>query len=422
MTGIQISGGSPIMVERNMPMRGRALRRPQHRFNLVTRPWQIQPMLIAPVLPGETMSNLLLQSRAVSDPLASKLIGWWKEYYFFYVKLRDLEIADDLTNMLVTGASTSGLASAASVPHYYRGDGINYSLECLKRVVDEYFRDEDEAWNVVTSDGLPHAAINIQDYTQSLIADGASNSTEEEMPGENPTLPAHMSAFSDHFAHWEAMRDSGLVEATFEDWLKTFGVSAPRAVQERDTKPELLRYIREWTYPANTINPATGAASSAASWSIAERADKDRFFREPGFIFGVTVTRPKVYKSSIEAAGAHYLDLPYMWLPAVLQDAPYTSLREFTATNGPLAAVQTGGYWVDMRDLYLHGDQFVNHDFTATDDNSVALPSDTEEGNYATGTMADTLFAAASPANKIREDGVVSLTIKSASANKDWSL
>jgi hypothetical protein len=65
-------------------------RNPQHRFYLETRPWQIQPFLIAPVLPGETMKNLLLQSRVVSDPLLASLTGWFCEYYFFYCKHRDL--------------------------------------------------------------------------------------------------------------------------------------------------------------------------------------------------------------------------------------------------------------------------------------------------------------------------------------------
>ena len=48
---------------------GRATRKPVHNFNLESRPFQIQPMLIAPVLAGETLSNLLLQSRVVTAPL-----------------------------------------------------------------------------------------------------------------------------------------------------------------------------------------------------------------------------------------------------------------------------------------------------------------------------------------------------------------
>lgn len=67
---------------------GRVTRKPVHNFNVETRPFQIQPVMIAPVLAGETLNNLLLQSRVVTMPLKNPLIGWWKEYYFFYVKLR----------------------------------------------------------------------------------------------------------------------------------------------------------------------------------------------------------------------------------------------------------------------------------------------------------------------------------------------
>ncbi|MDT9597655.1 hypothetical protein [Sphingosinicella rhizophila] len=375
--------------------------------------------MIAPVLPGETMQNLLLQARVVTDPIKSPLVGWWTEYYFFYVKLRDLDDRDTLTDMLVTNASVAGLATAADVPTNHRGDGINFSLKCLERVVDEYFRDDGEAFLEGAIDGLPLAAVDVHDFTDSAILDTATASSDDELPGENPTLPAHMSAFSDHYAHWEAMRDMQLTAATFEDWLKAFGVAAPREVREENHKPELIRYVREWSYPSNTINPADGAPSSAVSWSVAERADKDRFFAEPGFVFGVTVARPKVYFGNVEAAGSHYLDTPYAWLPAVLHSDPYTSLRKFTDTEGPLAATATGAYWIDIRDLFVHGDQYVNFAMTATDDSSVALPTAGMSRNYATSTDADALFVGA--ANKIKQDGRVDLRILSRIA-EDTSL
>ena len=71
----------------------RVARRPQHRFNLKTKPYQIQPFALAPVLPGETLTTAMPQSQAWSDPLAAGVlrnIGWWCEYYLFYVKHRDL--------------------------------------------------------------------------------------------------------------------------------------------------------------------------------------------------------------------------------------------------------------------------------------------------------------------------------------------
>ena len=69
----------------NAAKMGRKLRRPEHPFILRHKPWQIQPFLIAPVIPGETMSNLLMQARVVTDPINNPLIGWHIEYYYFYV-------------------------------------------------------------------------------------------------------------------------------------------------------------------------------------------------------------------------------------------------------------------------------------------------------------------------------------------------
>ena len=71
----------------------RATRRPAHKFNLKVKPYQIQPLCVAPVLPGETLVSAMMQSQAWSDPLSAGVlrnVGWWNEYYLFYVKHRDL--------------------------------------------------------------------------------------------------------------------------------------------------------------------------------------------------------------------------------------------------------------------------------------------------------------------------------------------
>ena len=55
--------------------KARVPRTPKHTFNLVQRPYEITPFMIAPVLAGETLKNLLLQCRTVSTPLENRLIG-----------------------------------------------------------------------------------------------------------------------------------------------------------------------------------------------------------------------------------------------------------------------------------------------------------------------------------------------------------
>jgi hypothetical protein len=87
-----------------------------------------------------------------------------------------------------------------------------------------------------------------------------------------------------------------------------------------------------------------------------------------------------------------------------------------------LAGTPTEDYWVDVRDLFLYGDQFVNFALTATDAGLVALPTAAMQKKYASATDADGLFTSASPANLVRADGVVNLTIAGTTVGQDHTL
>lgn len=392
----------------------RVLRSPKHQFQLRTRPWQIQPFLLAPVLPHETMTNMLFQARVVTDPIKNPLIGWWKEYYFFYVKHQDLDAREDLMAMMMDlNLNANSLAAAASVPYYTTADSIPWAKLCLKRVVEEYFRDEGEAWDAFHIDNIPVTAVSAagrDTWLNSVLPHGTLDDDIDVDVDANADDTITIGEIDEARRTYDFMRANNLTNASYEDWLKTYGV---RPKKEEVHKPELIRQVSQWTYPSNTINPTDGAPSSACSWSVAERADKDRYFREPGFIFGVSVVRPKVYMSRMLAAGAGMLNDALSWLPAIMRDDPATSLKWFADNTGPLGNITDAeGYWVDVQDLFVYGDQFVNFALTETDAGFVALPTAGLQKKYADATMADALFKAASPANKIRQDGIVDLTIK----------
>lgn len=382
---------------------GRRLRRPRHTFNLKTKPYDIQPFFLAPVLAGETMKNLLVQSRVVSDPVNNPLMGWWKEYYFFYVKLRDLASRDKYTAMLLNPQEdmTSQRTSGQSVFNH-PANGVNYTLACLRRVVDEYFRDNGKTYSELELNSIPQAYAHGRDesWLDSLTLDA-------EMPEYNPDETSEQ-ADEVLRTQWEFMRAQRLTNMSFEDYLGTFGVNTP----QEPNKPELVRMVKEWTYPSNTINPAGGAPSSALSWSIQERADKDRFFREPGFLFGVTVARPKILLSGITGSLSHFLDNAFSWLPALMADQPETSLRNFTTGTGPVPGItDVGGYWVDLRDLFLYGEQFTNYVLSAEANiNKAANPTSAGVFKFLTDAERTALFKV-STSNVLREDGVVSLHI-----------
>lgn len=407
-----------IEMAREVGASQRKLRSPQHAFNLRVKPWQIQPFMIAPVLPGETMKNLLHMSRVVSDPLKDPLMGWWAEYFYFYVKHRDLDARDLLVDMHLSAATdVSSIKSAvADVPMFHR-TGIPWTKLCLDKIVEWYFRDEDDT-AAHTLDGLPAAKINVEGWWNSLKLESVMAPTaEDHLPGEQIIPHEVAPGFEQHYAQWEAMRAAQITDASFEDYLGSFGVRAPQELTEEVHKPELLRYKKEFAYPANTVDPATGTPSSAAVWSLSFRADKDRFFKEPGFIVGVQVIRPKVLLSAITGSLTAYMDNAFNWLPKTLQEEAYTSLKEFASGAGPTPTAFGQDYWVDLRDLLLHGEQFRNHTATV---NSVALPDTTGNVDFATDAMANALFKTTDGTQRFRTDGMTSLGIAS-SVHRDMT-
>lgn len=421
---------------------GRVNRNPQHDFYLSCAPYAIQPFAIAPVLPGETMKNALLQARAVSDPLKNPLMGWWSEWYVFYVKLRDLDLRDELTAMLLdptapalpeydNGLGGDSLHKAQDRRTHFTPNGgsdlPNYARLCLDRVVAEYFRSEGDNPAPVdaeslggTNEGLPPATIQTREFwhdslkLESSIPAGDEGQLEGEDDWTDANIPPE---WANHWTQYQRMRALKLTEVTFADYLKQFGVKAPAETREELHRPELLRYVRDWTYPSNTVDPVSGTPNSVASWSIAERLDKARFFNEPGFIFGVCVHRPKIYMTRQATPAVEMLTDTFSWLPALMQQDPYTSLKRFAANKGPLAMPGDGDnpsepYWLDVRDLFLYGDQFFNGEGSGDlgDFNNIPLPATNLQRRYATDAQIKTFFKDAAKW-RIRCDGVLQLTI-----------
>ena len=398
----------------------RKMRSPQHTFNLRVQPWQLQPAFIAPVLPGETLKKCDIMARVVTDPVKDKLMGWWAEYFVFYVKHRDLTARDTIVNMhLSQGTDVSALKTAANAKYYHQASSINWAKLCMDEIVKWYFRDADEA-EPTAIDGMPPSKINYDGWWQSFRKGAAtgpsSGATDGALPGDDPDAPVTgiPAGYSTQYAQWQAMVAAGVTNATFEDYLRSWGVKVDEEVNEEIYRPELLRYRREFTYPTNTVEPTTGVPSSAAVWSFAMSADKDRYFKEPGFVIGVQLVRPKVLLANAAGSLVDYMDTAFDWLPATLLDQSHMSLKSFNASGGPAGPFTTAladTYWVDIKDLFLYGDQFVNH----TDQrNTVPLPTTAGNIKYPVEADAAALFVdTTTPKKYVRTDGIASLHIAS---------
>ena len=394
----------------NAPRQRRVPRGPQHTWYLRQIPFTIQPFMIAPVLPGETLQNLTFQARVVTMPVKNPIIGWWCEYYFFYVKLTDLDDREAFMDLMINPDNTSVAAlkeTDDTVSQYFNpgtGSSINYVEKCLKRVTEDFFRTTDETWNNITIGNLPVASVVGSSVLDSFINDDAFQTSIE------PTIPTDgasvgITVIEAAMRRWELLKLDNMTDLSYEDYLRSYGVK----VQEDAHRPELIRFVRDWQYPSNTIDPTTGAPTSAVSWALRERADKNRYFKEPGFIFGVTVVRPKIYFGTQSEPVSNYLDDVYAWLPAVLNQDANTSLRQFTAGTGPFKT-NTDDYWLDLKDLFIHGDQFLNVDPTTASIGQLLLPTAGGVWKYPTNqAMLDTLMVSANAYCHV--DGICSLRI-----------
>lgn len=412
----------------------RVMRSPLHPFTISHMPYHITPFVCAPVLPGETMKHASFQVRAVTDPIVNPLAGWWLEYYFFYVKLSDLYERDDLRTLVIdpagstlTAVTTAQGGTAADITRYYAGGTgmINYPELCLRRVVDEYFRDEGEDYtDHVIADpsgrSYPLASIvgnNVLDSAYLVDDETAVDVTLVNESGSGTLTAQELDA---QMRLWQQQRLYGLTTLTYEDWLRSFGVKAPDAEQAH--RPELLRYIREWSYPTNTIDPTNGTARSAVSWTLSERLDKARSFNEPGFVFGVAVCRPKVYVRAQEGSATCLLNDWKSWIPgAIFSHDPLLTRKTVDTAAGPLQTVVTdaNGYSVDIADLFLYGEQFTNRTLSGTVANNMdCVSADLTNKRYpiAAADIAE-LFTSGTTASLLRSDGIVSLEIACAPAN-----
>ena len=248
---------------------GRRQRRPKHTFNVRHLPYVIQPFMIAPVRPGETLVDLKATLSAYSAPLASRNTGGWLEHVWFYVPVTAMPGATAIMNEFVDEAQAlTSLTTAANPQYYYAGvtGSANWVDQCMQAVVTEFFRGDTEdgvreAWNLhqISQDGqnMPIAAVASDGMLDSLML-------LSELPTDSsaPTEDAYLGTLDGLDAQrrtYDRLRLMGFRELTFEEWLHTQGVSVPKATEVfgHEAKPELLRMHRQFVMPANAINRQT---------------------------------------------------------------------------------------------------------------------------------------------------------------------
>lgn len=403
-----------------VPPTDRVGRYPKHTFNIKTRPWTVNPFMLAPVLPGESLTNLFFEARCVTDPILNRIIGWKKEFYFFYVGISDL-MNEQIKNMFIDPTNTDLTATmgvaANNTWQYQAKGGIPYTELCLKRIMEVFFRDQGEAWDYVkTTDGIPICQIKDVYWMDTL--------TDKDLMPEGGNISAATDAgdLDRLMDAYEQLRALGLSSMTYADFLRSYGISVP---EEAGFQPELLCRFTEFQYPSNTIDPTDGSAQSAVSWVFKNGNRDPKFFKEPGFIVGLSVTRPKRYYGGLAGSLASFMGRAWDWMPSYLATMPETSLKQFQPGTGPLGdrLTDSDAYWVDMRDLLLYGDQWQNVvPFPANTSTPINVGAEhidllpyhgSLNYRHVDENIMNSYFVNAG-ANTIRSDGYVSLSIKGA--------
>lgn len=403
-------------------------RRPQNPFNVQTKPFQIQPVMFHPVLPGETLKTMLIQAQIWSDPLAAALknTGWWCEYNVFYVKHRDLPgyeqgvdgLGKDLVDMFVSNESLASHAAGAAIPRSYTPKGgVDFVSAALERVVEEYFRDDGETAGAYHIDNIPICQIygrGRSDVFDKLTKEADYEDHRQELDADGDGTIFVGDEMNRAFNEWAAAHDAGLIDMTYEDWMKTYGGGAGGSVEPDRVdyhRPEDVAYARQFTYPTNTVEPTTGVPAVAVGWRASHNLRKSFRFDEPGWLMVTQTVRPKVYLKNQEGLFAAMMMTRDSWLPAILNSEMDVGHMLIPEATGPLAATLgtgEGGYMVNIRDLLLYGEQFVN--YAPTGAGFVTLPLDTGQRRYADATSAMAMFTDTTN-GRFRSDGMVSLTI-----------
>lgn len=418
--------GVPASVLIEQPVAARVPRSPVHDFNIRMRPFVLQPFMAAPVLPGDTIKNLLCSYSAMTDPIKHPLIGWWFDLHFFYVPFRAMSISDHLQAMVLDPAfgELNAAADVAADVDFYHANATKPSMayHATQAVVEEYFRNEGETWigGGADLDGVPQIGLTKKTALSSFVLDSAS-AEPDVLPGTSDQddnldeiLGSGLSAtFAGAYDAYQALVAAQVVDITFEDWLTQYGVRLPTA--HNDPRPERIGSYSDWKFPSKAIDETDGSIAAAVHWRDRAQFNKDRRFKEPGVVVGLASATPKIYLGNQQESVIDHMTRSLDWLPAVLGQHPFTSLKLFTDLGGvsPLGEVASGDFWLDIRDLFVHGDQFVNFALTATDANLVALPNSSGKTRFVSSTDADNLFSAIAPANKVHAEGRVRLNFLS---------
>ena len=131
----------------------------------------------------------------------------------------------------------------------------------------------------------------------------------------------------------------------------------------------------------------------------------------------MTLVRPKVYFKNLVSHFTMIMNNAFTWLPPQLAADANASFTKISI-GGPPINYASVPHYIDVKDIFVYGDQFLNFDPTSLptgviSPNFVALPNaGLTNKRYPASTDADALFVTNTAGQSgVRQDGVCELSI-----------
>ena len=193
--------------------------------------------------------------------------------------------------MIVNNGNLAPYTVGADVPWSYTPKGgVDFVAAAVKRIVEEYFRDEGETSQSAVIDNVPIAQIygrgqNDWSMRLTLAPDYEDRRQPLDVDGDGEI---YVNEIERAYTEWAAAYDAGLIQMDYEDWMRTYGVQStlPNIDRVDYHRPELLFYNREFSYPTNTVEPTTGVPATAVGWRTAKQFKRIGCFRSPAGLSG----------------------------------------------------------------------------------------------------------------------------------------
>lgn len=336
----------------------RGERRPVFRASIEMEPWEITPFCCFPMLPGETLHNVLIDGRFVLNGCVSPLFPWYLDIQLFAVRLSDIDV--DFEAILMRDADTvpSDVTASGSLPMLGEAaGGMSVSKQCYDRICNEFWK---------TDNVLPNSTVNT-DLFIAPVKWRTDSSTYVE--GESPShiLPPS-SIVTPEMAH-----DLLDLNITWAETLRAYGVKVSTG---EAGVPERIMWESIARHPTFVQSDAadTIVTRYQVLWTVREARlttrGKGIFAKEPMVVMGLATIRPEIIEGNKLFMRVNDLvDQERWWVPPFnTMDAIQDILQE------PGSGVTAGHAWVDAGagvtqynalDYWFMGESFTNMDWNA---------------------------------------------------------